>query len=197
MKESTLWLLPTSRYYVPTHARLHYLRYICVCLSVFACSTYIELWACFRGVCGCRIEVEFVINVLFGADGAGPGKLYGPRGPRLIAVVSLELLCLWMTNCNLHSGEKHTHTHKNDLISTVPNVNDWVQVRNLSVKPLNKQVYHKMGGEWKERRTNWQNNKTGRDRSLQLLINSQRDWEASEWLWEKVMSVFSFSLPGI
>lgn len=36
--------------------------------------------------------MEFLINVLFGADGAGPGKLYGPRGGRLITVVSAEPL---------------------------------------------------------------------------------------------------------
>lgn len=43
---------------------------------------------------GCGIGVEFVINVLFGADGAGPGKLYGPRAGRLITVVSPEPVCL-------------------------------------------------------------------------------------------------------
>lgn len=70
------------------HTHVRYL-YICVYLSVFAYTAH---------SCSCAVWVsssgaECVINVLFGADGAGPGKLYGPRGGRLIMAVSLEPLC--------------------------------------------------------------------------------------------------------
>lgn len=92
------------------HYTIYYFSFlhICVDLSVFAysiCSGSCVVWVS-------SSKVECVINVLFGADWAGPGKLYGPRGGGvggLIMAVSLEPVCQWMTNnCKRHSTEKHT-----------------------------------------------------------------------------------------
>lgn len=89
------------------HTHVRYL-YICVYLSVFAYSAH----SCSCAMWVSSSEAECVINVLFGADRAGPGKLYGPRGGRLIMAVSLEPLCHWMTNnCKRHSTEKYTQEY--------------------------------------------------------------------------------------
>lgn len=70
--------------------------YLVVFLSVFAYSRYIQSrYRLSSTLCGlCVSEVGCVINVPFGADGAGPGKLYCPRGGRLIPMHSLEPFCL-------------------------------------------------------------------------------------------------------
>lgn len=57
-------------------------------VSDYYYHTYTEIRVCSHAALGCRSEVECLINVLCGADGAGPGKLYGPRGRRLITAVS-------------------------------------------------------------------------------------------------------------
>lgn len=54
---------------------------ISISVFVFLCLHAVDDMSLPPILCGVRrIEVEFVINVLFGADRAGPGKLYGPRG---------------------------------------------------------------------------------------------------------------------
>lgn len=69
------------------------------------------------------------------ADGVRPGKRYSPRGRKLIAVVSLKLLCLSVTNnCKppLRRNMWTCDAHDTDFISSVPSHNDHVSSEEIS-----------------------------------------------------------------